>query len=122
MNRQAVFTILTLIGLLGLNIQHAQAHAWLEKSIPGAGQALESQPEAVVLRFDTKLELPFCRIRIEDTAGQRLDEGQLSFVDDNNDALRLALPPLAPGTYHVFWSVVSRDGHLSDGDFRFTVK
>jgi methionine-rich copper-binding protein CopC len=36
--------------------------------------------------------------------------------------LEVGLPPLPPGRYRVFWSVVARDGHRTEGDFPFRVK
>ena len=43
-------------------------------------------------------------------------------VPDNNHLLEADLKPLDPGKYHVFWSVVSRDGHRTEGDYTFRVK
>jgi hypothetical protein len=36
--------------------------------------------------------------------------------------LEVSLPPLAPGRYQVFWSVVARDGHRTEGSYPFRVK
>jgi methionine-rich copper-binding protein CopC len=36
--------------------------------------------------------------------------------------LEVSLPPLAAGKYRVFWSVVARDGHRTEGHFTFQVK
>ena len=122
MKIRTVFTTIVFSFLLGLNIQHVQAHAMLERADPGAGRILERPPEAIVLRFDSKLELPFCHVRVEDASGQQLDDGQISYVNQRHDTLQLALPPLPPGTFHVPWSVVSRDGHRTQGDYRFTLR
>jgi methionine-rich copper-binding protein CopC len=32
------------------------------------------------------------------------------------------LPALPSGRYRVFWTVVARDGHRTEGDFSFRVK
>ena len=37
------------------------------------------------------------------------------------DRLAAALPPLAPGTYHVEWRVLSADGHVVSGRYTFHV-
>jgi methionine-rich copper-binding protein CopC len=36
--------------------------------------------------------------------------------------LEASLPPLPPGTYRVVWSVVSKDGHRTQGDYTFAIK
>jgi methionine-rich copper-binding protein CopC len=36
--------------------------------------------------------------------------------------LEVSLPSLPTGNYHVFWSVVARDGHRTEGDYTFTIK
>jgi methionine-rich copper-binding protein CopC len=36
--------------------------------------------------------------------------------------LEVSVPPLPPGRYHVFWSVIARDGHRTEGDFPFRIK
>ncbi|MFQ5660946.1 MAG: copper resistance protein CopC [Gammaproteobacteria bacterium] len=122
MNKRHAITAFALTCLLGLSVQYAQAHAMLEQADPGAGRILEHPPEAIVLRFDSKLELPFCHIRVEDASGRQLDDGRISFANQQHDTLQLALPLLPSGTFHVLWSVVSRDGHRTQGDFHFTLR
>ena len=36
--------------------------------------------------------------------------------------LEVTVPPLTSGRYRVYWSVIARDGHRTEGDFRFRVK
>jgi hypothetical protein len=36
-------------------------------------------------------------------------------------AMQVSLPPLPPGTYRVYWRVLSADTHVTEGDFSFVV-
>lgn len=100
----------------------AWAHAFLEQARPGAGAVLEGRPDAVVLRFDRALELAFCRVEVEDESHRRVDEEVVRFAGNGQTVLRATLRPLAPGDYRVFWSVLTRDGHRTEGDYNFTVR
>ena len=74
------------------------------------------------LWFDAALEPAFSSLRVQTARGQPVDheDGQV----DARDAtlLSVRLPPLAPGTYRVLWSVVARDGHRTEGTYTFTVQ
>jgi len=36
--------------------------------------------------------------------------------------LEVSVPRLPPGKYRVIWSVVARDGHLTQGDYTFSIR
>ena len=40
----------------------------------------------------------------------------------DNTLLEVSLPSLPPGRYQVFWSVIARDGHRTEGHFPFRIK
>jgi len=94
----------------------------LENAQPGAGTRLNVPPVAVVLRFESALELPFCQILLEDQNGSLISSGTLQLEGENHNILHLPLPPLPPGHYQVIWSVVARDGHRTEGDYSFTIQ
>jgi methionine-rich copper-binding protein CopC len=52
----------------------------------------------------------------------RVDKGDGQVNPSDSTILEVSLPPLPPGTYRVFWSVVARDGHRTEGDFPFTIE
>ena len=100
----------------------AASHALPVRASPGAGATLTAAPAKISITFDDLLEPVFSTLRIEDAQGKEVAKG--AALPDRPDAavLELALPVLAPGTYHVFWSVVARDGHRTIGDYKFTVQ
>jgi len=100
----------------------ARAHAFPEHQTPGAGAELDSPPKAVTIRFDRAVEAAFSNLRVEDTAGRRVDANDSHAVQGRADTLVVTLPPLAGGRYHVYWTAVARDGHRTHGDYVFTVR
>jgi copper resistance protein C len=84
------------------------------------GSTVAAAPPAVVLTFTQKLEPAFSTVRVENAARARVDQGKAQ-VEPGGTELRIGLKPLPPGTYRVFWKVLSVDTHTTEGNFRFTV-
>lgn len=100
----------------------ALAHAFPEHSEPRVGATVDAPPTAVRIWFDGRIEPVFSTIRVEDAERHRVDHGD-GGVDPNDDrVLAVRLPPLPAGRYRVYWSVVARDGHRTEGDFPFRIK
>jgi methionine-rich copper-binding protein CopC len=100
----------------------AWAHAFPDHSDPRVGRTVEAPPSRVRIWFDGAIEPVFSTIRVEDDKQQRIDKNDGHVDARDSTLLEASLPPLAPGTYRVFWSVVARDGHRTEGSFRFRVK
>ena len=97
------------------------AHAFPDHSEPRVGHAVEA-PRSVRIWFDGAIEPVFSTIRVEDGGKRRVD-GEDARVDAKDSTLlEVSLPALPPGRYTVFWSVVARDGHRTEGSFPFEVK
>jgi methionine-rich copper-binding protein CopC len=116
---RACLAIAALLGLLGS--QAAAAHAFPEQTEPRVGAVIDSVPNQVRIWFDADLEPAFSTLRVLDAQGRQVnrDPGQVSA--EHARLLEARLPPLAPGVYHVFWRVIARDGHATEGDYAFTV-
>lgn len=99
----------------------ARAHAFPDHSEPRVGHTV-SAPPAVRIWFDGALEPAFSTIRVEDQNRKRADKGDARVDPGDNTLLEVSLPALPAGTYRVFWSVVARDGHRTEGNFSFRVK
>lgn len=98
------------------------AHAELVRSDPALEAIVESSPRRIVLWFSEEPELRFSEIRVLDNAGRRLDRGDLHVDPADRLALSVEVQDAAPGTYTVFWRVLSKvDGHVTRGAFAFTV-
>lgn len=97
-----------------------QAPASLEKSQPAAGAVLREAPKEVWIRFDERLEMEFSVIVVKDAGGERIS-GRTKLDPETRKTLRVELPALAPGEYHVHWNAVSWDGPPTKGDYVFHV-
>ena len=64
----------------------------------------------------------FSTIRVESGDKQRVDKGDGRVDPTDPTLLQVSLPTLPPGRYQVFWSVIARDGHRTEGDFPFRIK
>ena len=114
-----IFTALILIEVGFLGPPSACAHALLDHAEPRVGSTVSSAPSALRLTFTEPLEVDFCRVDVRDTQARRIAGDTLE--RPKPEELRLALPPLSPGTYTVHWAVTSVDMHQTEGSFEFTV-
>ncbi len=99
----------------------ADAHAFPDRSEPRVGSTVAVSPPEVKIWFDAPLEPVFCSIKVLDSQGNRVDRGDGRLDASDNHLLRVSLPPLQPGKYTVYWSVVAWDGHRTEGNFSFEV-
>ena len=99
----------------------AWAHAFPDHSDPRVGHTVDP-PRAVRVWFDGDIEPVFSTIRVEDGNKRRVDSGDPRVDPTDHALLEVSVPTLAPGRYQVFWSVVARDGHRTEGSFPFRVK
>ena len=100
----------------------AWGHAFPDHSEPRVGWTVQTPPARVRVWFDGALEPAFSTIIVLNTDKQRVDTGDGRVSPSDNTVLEVSLPPLPPGKYRVFWSVVARDGHRTEGDFPFTIE
>ena len=100
----------------------AWAHAFVSRCEPRSGATLGEPPAQIRIWFDGLIESLFALIRVENGDKQRVDKGDGRVHSSDNTLLEVGLPPLPPGRYRVFWSVIARDGHQREGDFSFLVK
>ncbi len=107
--------------ILLLSTASAWGNAFPDHSEPRAGWTVQTAPSQVRIWFDETLESLFCTIKVLNAEKQRVDKGDGRLNPLDNTILEVSLPPLPPGKYRVFWSVVARDGHRTEGDFPFTI-
>jgi len=111
---------LTLV--LFLAAASAWGHAFPDHSEPRVGWTVPTPPPRVRIWFDGALEPIFSTITVMNADRQRVDKGDGRVNPSDSTILEVSLPPLPPGNYRVFWSVVARDGHRTEGDFPFTIE
>lgn len=100
----------------------ARAHAFPEHADPRVGGSVGTSPPEVRIWFDGEIEPVFSTIRVENENKQRVDQGDGEVSPEDHRLLAVRIPPLARGKYRVYWSVVARDGHRTEGDYLFRVK
>jgi len=120
-NARRVPTRLLLMALLATGAP-AWAHAFPDHSEPRVGHVVDSPPAAVRIWFDGAIEPVFSTLRVEDAGKRRVDRDDAHVDPADRTLLEVSLPPLPSGRYQVFWSVVARDGHRTEGSFPFRVK
>lgn len=100
----------------------AWGHAFPDHSEPRVGHTMDASPPTVRIWFDGAIEPVFSTLRVEDADKQRVDKNDAHVSTSDSNLLEASLPPLTPGRYRVFWSVVARDGHRTEGSFAFRIK
>jgi putative copper export protein/methionine-rich copper-binding protein CopC/mono/diheme cytochrome c family protein len=100
----------------------ASAHALLVRVDPQINAALPSSPRIMNLFFSEPLQEDFSSIRVLDSAGQRVDFGDVAFNPDDNTNMTTRVQRLSAGVYTVVWNTLSQiDGHTWNGSYSFTV-
>jgi copper resistance protein C len=99
----------------------AEGHAFPIRSDPRVGWTIATSPAKVTIWFDGELEPAFSTIAVYNAAKQRMDKGNSRVDPLNATILEVEIPPLSPGRYHVYWKVLSKDTHVTEGDFSFAV-
>ena len=100
----------------------AWGHAFPDHAEPRVGATLEGPPGEVRVWFDGEIEPVFSTIRVENGDKQRVDRGDARVSPRDGRLLQVSVPPLPSGKYRVFWSVIARDGHRTEGDFPFRIR
>ncbi len=98
----------------------AGAHAALEESRPANGEALDSAPTEILLRFTEPPDLELTTIGVVSSTGASVETGPVRAAPDR--AVRVPLPDLPDGVYTVTWRTVSQtDGHVTASALSFGV-
>lgn len=119
MNRVRIGSIVAAFGLM-LNSQ-AFAHAFLDHASPRVGSTVGHAPRRVSMWFTEALEPAFSNAIVRNAQGEIVDKGHAHVNRANRMELQIGLKPLPPGTYKVYWHVLSVDTHRTQGSFSFSV-
>lgn len=122
--RKIIALVPLLASILALTAFPSQSrgHAFPVRSEPRVGWTITTSPTKVTIWFDGELEPAFSTIAVYNSAKQRVDKGNGRVNPSDATVLEVDLPPLPSGTYRVYWSVVAKDTHRTDGDFPFTTE
>lgn len=100
----------------------AWGHAFPIRSDPRVGRTVATPPSKVTIWFDGELEPAFSTISVYNSAGQQVDKRNSRTRSPDETVLEVDLAALDAGTYHVYWKVLAKDTHSTEGDFSFTVR
>ena len=99
----------------------ANAHAHLDRAEPRVGSQVAKATTAVTLWFTERLEPAFSGAEVHDASGGRVDAGKASVDRKDPTKMQVGVKALKPGTYKVYWHVMSVDTHKTEGTFTFRV-
>jgi methionine-rich copper-binding protein CopC len=97
-------------------------HAFPLRSDPRVGWTVTIAPPKVTIWFDGELEPAFSTITVYNSAKQKVDKGNSRVNGSDASVLEVDLPALTPGKYHVYWNALSKDTHVTQGDFSFAIE
>ena len=98
------------------------SHVFPVRSDPRVGWTVVSAPSKVTIWFDGGLEQAFSTIAVYNSAKQQVDRGNSRVAGSDASVLEVDLPPLTAGRYRVYWKALSKDTHVTEGDFSFSVE
>jgi len=97
----------------------ALAHAHLLSSTPAANATVHGPDVAIDLRFNSRVETKGSTVTLVLPGGQT----QRLAIDSHSSDVNLdAHAHLKPGAYTLRWQALSTDGHITRGEFPFTVR
>jgi methionine-rich copper-binding protein CopC len=118
--RTASAVVITLFCLI---IPHAaQGHAYPDHADPRVGSTVNTSPERVRIWFDSDLEPAFSSISVQNAKSAMVSNNDGRVNPSDPTLLEVSVSHLPPGTYRVLWSVVARDGHLTAGNYTFSIQ
>ncbi len=120
------FVRLTMAGLFALLVVgtvplRVSAHVALVAATPVAGATVGQSPAAVRLRLDQSPDPQFSQITLLDTMGHIVAGGAAQRDPANPNDIAVSLPKLVPGVYTVAWQALAPDGHLTKGNYSWTL-
>ena len=100
----------------------ASAHAQLESTSPGRDALVRTEPARVTFTFGEPVTGTAGAVRVYDTKGDRVDDGNAGHTAGNPKTFGVGLKPGLPdGTYTATYRIVSADTHVVTGGFSFSI-
>lgn len=100
----------------------ALPHLKFLRSSPTADTTLASSPDAIRIWLSEPTELPATKIVLTAAKGDTISTAAITRAEEKDAPLVAKLnKPLASGGYAVTWKAMSKDGHVVNGTFKFTI-
>lgn len=123
--RRGAIALAALVALLiagALAPGSAWAHAQLEKTSPQRDDTVKTEPKLVTFTFGEAVSGTAGAVRVFNTAGVRVDDGNARHPGSDAKVFGVALKPGLPkGTYTATYRIVSADSHIVTGGFSFSI-
>jgi len=98
-----------------------RAHAALVRAVPGSRAVLTQAPQWLDLCFNEPIELKFSSVTLEDAKGTAVPLGKVQAGTDPK-CIKVPIEAIGTGVFTVHYRVLSRDGHVVEYGYQFTVK
>lgn len=100
----------------------ASAHARLVGTSPATGSTVKKQPREVTFNFDGPVGGTEGAVRVYDSEGKEVDDGEVEHPGGRGPWLGVGLEPGLPdGTYTATYRVISADTHIAYGGLTFNL-
>lgn len=117
-----VATLVVALTVLALLPASVSAHVALVAATPVPGSTIGQPPKALRIRFDQIPDPKFNEITLLDTSGNPVAGGAATAEAGDPSVVEVTLnAKLAPGLYTVAWQALANDGHLTKGNYSFTL-
>ncbi len=114
--------VLALVMGLALLPVAVSAHVALVAATPVPGSTIGQPPKVVRIRFDQIPDPKFNGITLLDTSGKSVAGGPATTSGSDPSVVEVTLAAkLPPGLYTVAWQALANDGHLTKGNYSFTL-
>jgi methionine-rich copper-binding protein CopC len=115
-------TLILAAALSLLAVGQAAAHARLITAAPKVGSSGPA-PSELKLSYSESLVPAESAVKVSGPGGAAVATGALALDAKSKRIVHVPLTgKLAAGAYKVHWTMKTEDGHITDGDFAFTVK
>ena len=97
----------------------ASAHAVIVQATPAVNAAVARGDLAIRLQFNSRIDAQRSRLTLQDPDSKSI---AVTSVSSEPNVLAGRARVESPGQWTLRWQVLSRDGHITRGDVRFTVR
>lgn len=118
----SILLLLAPLVLLIPLVPFASAHPFIVDSTPNTAQNGPAGTTEVIVFFSEAVDIEYSEIKVINDKGDRIDNKDLRYYQQDDLSLIVATPPLEDGVYTVSTKVLSKvDGHLVPSVFLFGI-
>lgn len=112
--------ILTSVSIFLFSHSSVFSHTSVVETTPKEGEVLTVQPEQIIFEFSEPVTGNVVNIELLDQSAKRVQVSKSGILDEPTK-IKVKIPKLNNGTYTVRWSMISADGHPSEGGYTFSI-